>query len=285
MLKLYFFYTLTLLCIFSSNFLYSNDFAEAIEKGDVEGVAKRIKSDPKAVNCEIKDKGFPLLLAVSEQEVDIVKLLLESGANVEVADKKTKENAPFRLLDKPQSAGNLKKAMEIIKLLAANKADFNIINIENISPLYQFSTGRIPLQSQEIKIEFLQVLIDAGAKIDLKLKRDLPLLNAVLLKVLLGNPFHILVAKLLIKNGAPVNEKCKKENECKAMTSFVEDDTPLLIVIKRRGFQQLTKSEMIRLLIENGAKKTARNKKKETPRKLISRKSQFYDALHNTKKK
>ncbi len=284
-MKLSFFYSLTLFSLFYSTALYSQKIAKAIEKGDTKEVAKIIKSNPKAVNSAIEEKGFPLLLAVSKQKVEIVKLLLKNGADINVADSKTKENAPFRLLDQPQTKGNLKKAMEIIKLLADKKTDFNVINSENISPLYKYCTGRHPYQSMDTKLEFLQVLIDAGAKTDLELKRDLPLLNAVLLKVLKTDYDPAAVAQLLIKNNVPINEKCKKDNECKSMTSFVEDDTPLLIVIKREGFQVMDKADMIILLIENGAKTTVRNKKKETPKKLIRRSSPYYNALYKTKVK
>jgi len=284
MKNIYFIITLIVLFITVPTPLKGKDLSEVIDDADIEAVDKIIKNDPKSVNKKIPQKGYPLIFAVSKLRVEIVKLLLDNGADVKPIESKTKENVVFRLLDQPQTKENIEKAIEIIKLLAAKHADFNVINAENMTPLYAFSTGRQSLNSLDEKMGFLQALIDAGAKTDIKLKRDLPLLNAVLMKVLKSNPDHIEVAKLLIKNKVPLNEKSKKDAECKKMTSVVENDTPLLIVIKREGFQTTDKSEMIKLLVENGAKTTARNKKKETPKKLINKKSPYYDALYKTKK-
>ena len=278
-------------CVLITLLLFANiesasaeeNLGELIKNKNIEGVKQFLKKTPKAVNRKIPYYGFPLTIAVSKNRVKIVKFLLENGADVKVIDKTFGENIVFHLLDQPQSTTNLKKAMEIIKLLAAKKTDFNVINSKKISPLYKYCTGRHPDKAFATKLEFLQLLIDSGAKTDLKLKRDLPLLNAVLLKVLKGDNSPMFVAQLLIKNGVPINEKCKKKKECKTMTSFVEDDTPLLIVIKRDAFQPKDKSDMIKLLRENGAKKSSRNKKRETPTKLISRKSPYYDALYKTK--
>ena len=261
------------------------DISGSIEKNSSEALGKLIKENPEAVNRKISEKGMPLDIAVSRLKVDIVKLLLEKGANVKYKDPETGENAVFRLQDMPQTEANLKKAIEIVRLLVEKKTDFNMINKENMTPLYKFSTGRQPIKALDTKLKFLQALIDAGAKPGLKLKRDLPLLNAVLMKVLVGNPDHIQIAKLLIENGVPLNEKSKKDKECKSMTSVTENDTPLLIVIKREGFQQQDKTDMIKLLVENGAKTTARNKKRETPKKLVRHKSPYYDALYKTKVK
>jgi ankyrin repeat protein len=284
-MKTYFKIILITLFLATQSLLYGKDLSNAIVDANLKAAEKIVKSDPASVNKKIPEKGYPLILAVSKLRVDIVKLLLDNGADINVIDPETKENIVFRLLDQPQTTENLKKAIQINSLLAAKHADFNVINAENMTPLYAFSTGRQSLNSLDTKMLFLQALIDAGAKTDIKLKRDLPLLNAVLMKVLKSNPDHIEVAKLLIKNGVPLNEKSKKNAECSKMTSVVENDTPLLIVIKREGFQTTDKSEMIKILVENGAKKTARNKKKETPKKLIDHKSPYYDALYKTKVK
>jgi ankyrin repeat protein len=168
----------------------------------------------------------------------------------------------------------------MIKLLAENKADFNVINKENMTALYKYCTGRQNLRSLDEKKDFVRALIDAGAKTDITLKRDLPLLNAVLLKVLASNPDHAEIAEVLIEKGCPVNRACRKEAEAKKSTTFTEGDTPLHIVIKRDGFQTLAKRDMIILLVENGANKYAKNKKKETPKSLLSRKSPYYEKMY-----
>ena len=204
-----------------------------------------------------------------------------------VMDPKTKENVVFRLIDAPQTEESLKRAIEIVGLLKEKKADFNVINSNNMTPLYVYSIGRQPLNSLETKLLFLETFIEAGAKMDIKLKRDEPLLNAVLMKVLKSEPDYIDVAKVLIKLGAPVNEKSSKDSDCKDRNSVTDNDTPLIIVTKREGFQLKYRTEMIKLLVENGARTTSRNKKGETPKKLLDKRSPMYkansEALRKTK--
>lgn len=271
----------------ASNLFGGIEFAKAIKEGDAKKVEEIIKKDPKLVNTEISSYGLPLFLAVGKGEVEIVTLLLENGANIKELHPQSKDNVVFRLLESPQTEANLKKAIEIIGLLKEKKADFNAINNENMTPLYYFSTGSNTKKSIESKVLFIEALIKAGAKLDIKLKRDEPLLNAVLMKVIASDPTHIEIAKLLIKHGAPINGKSSKKTDCAERNTVTEDDTPLIIVIKRDGFQTATKTEMIKLLVENGAKITSRNKKGETPKKLLDKRDSFYrknlDALKKTK--
>ena len=263
----------------------SDKIYASIKKGAVSEIKEIIASNPDVLKHTDTKYGTPLIYAVSRQRPEIAALLIESGADPAFTDKKTKENALFHLLDMPQTEKNLQKAIQMIEILKDSKIDFNAVNAENMTPLYQYCTGRQSLNTLNLKKIFLQKLIDAGADPSAKLKRDLPLLNAVLLKVLKSNPDYIEIAKLLIQNGVSVNEPCRKNAECKNSKTFTEGDTPLHIVIKRPGFQEADKAPMIKLLVENGAKIRTKNKKKETPRKLVKRRTPEYDALCRTKVK
>ena len=277
-----------LILFFSATNLFGGiELAKAIKEGDAKVVEEIIKKDPKLVNSEISSYGLPLFLAVGKGEVEIVKLLLDNDADIKEVHPQSKDSVVFRLLESPQTETNFKKAIEIIELLKEKKADFNAINREKMTPLYYFATGTNTKKSIESKVLFIEALIKAGAKLDIKLKRDEPLLNAVLMKVIASDSTHVEIAKLLIKHGALVNGKSSKKSDCVERNTVTDDDTPLIIVIKRDGFQAATKTEMIKLLVENGAKITSRNKKGETPRKLLDRKDSFYrknlDALKKTK--
>ena len=189
------------------------ELAKAIKEGDAKKVGEIIKEDPKLVNTEISSYGLPLFLAVGKGEVEIVKLLLDNGADIKEVHPQSKDNVVFRLLESPQTETNFKKAIEIIELLKEKKADFNAINREKMTPLYYFATGTNTKKSIESKVLFIEALIKAGAKVDIKLKRDEPLLNAVLMKVIASDPTHVEIAKLLIKHGALVNGKSSKKSD------------------------------------------------------------------------
>lgn len=269
----------------TSNIFGSSELAQAIKDGDLKSLESILQESPEALNQEIKFAGFPLAYAVSGLKTDVVSFLLQNGAEINAIDPKTKENAVFRLLDSTQTEKNLKKAIQIIGLLKEHKADFNIINDDNMTALYAFATADLTSKTLDAKLLFLETLVKAGARMDIKLKRDEPLLNAVLMKVTCSEPNHINVAKLLIELGAPVNQKSNKDAECANRNTVTENDTPLLIVMKREGFQKENKVEMIKLLVENGARTTCKNKKRENPRRLLDRKDPFYKEYYNALRK
>ena len=268
-----------LLCS-SLNLLAGSKLADAVKAGEIKSVKKIVAENAGVLKEKIPGIGLPLHYAVARQKPEIVLYMLANGADVNQTDPETGENAVFHLLDMPQSAAVVKKSIEMVKLLAENKADFNVINKENMTALYKYSIGRHNLNSLDEKKDFIRALIDAGAKMDINLKRDLPLLNAVLLKVLVSNPDHAEIAQVLIEKGCPLNRPCQKKAESEKSTTFTEGDTPLHIVIKREGFQTIAKRDMIALLVENGANRYAKNKKKKTPKTLLSRKSPFYEKMY-----
>jgi hypothetical protein len=94
----------------------------------------------------------PLLAAVLREDVEEVKGLLATGAEVNVLDKEYNMTP----LAQAASQGNL----ELIRILLNAGADVNGRNREGLTPLMQAST--------QADVEVVQSLLDAGAKIDLR---------------------------------------------------------------------------------------------------------------------
>ena len=108
---------------------------------------------------------FPLHSAARHGYLDIVKVLIESGANVEVKE----ENYDCTPLHYAASNEHL----EITKLLVEKKADVNSMNKSNETPLH-YTTFHSHL-------EITKLLIENGAKVNLKDKKNwIPLHYATL---------------------------------------------------------------------------------------------------------
>ena len=100
---------------------------------------------------------FSLHSAARHGYLDIVKVLIESGANVEVKE----ENYDCTPLHYAASNEHL----EITKLLVEKKADVNSMNKSNETPLH-YTTFHSHL-------EITKLLIENGAKVNLKDKKKL----------------------------------------------------------------------------------------------------------------
>lgn len=80
----------------------------------------------KVENIDINsDVGTPLIAAVFKNNIKITKMLIESGADVNIADSKGTTALHY---------GIIFKNSDLIKLLVANGADINIIDNKGLSP-------------------------------------------------------------------------------------------------------------------------------------------------------
>lgn len=163
---------------------------------------------------ELFRQWTPLLWAVYKENKDIVKLLLENGADIESTDLKN-GNTPLFL-----SANNL----EITKLLIDKGANVNAKNKEGFSPLaFAVEANNIEVVKLLLKKgsdvndtnswdetplmmasgigakDIAKILIDKGA--DVNMKSDI----GVTALLLATNGKHFEIVKLLLKNGADVN--------------------------------------------------------------------------------
>ena len=73
-----------------------------IEQGRTQDVAKAIEADPSLVNKVVPYHSLPLILAITYHRPDIVKLLLDKGANPNAADPRSKRTPMLALV---QSCG------------------------------------------------------------------------------------------------------------------------------------------------------------------------------------
>jgi len=132
-------------------FIFLNSCAsslnELIKKGSLDSIEKKIK---KGANVnEYKYYRTPLTCAINERNIEIVKLLLENGAD---ANKKDKDG------DIPITCAINKRDIEIVKLLLENGADAN----------KEVKKGNTPLIYAVRKgdIEILKYLIKNGADVN-----------------------------------------------------------------------------------------------------------------------
>ncbi|MHB9147797.1 MAG: ankyrin repeat domain-containing protein [Candidatus Amoebophilus sp.] len=132
------------------------------------------------------NEGDTLLhLAASEEQPELVELLLNLGAHIDV---KSKLSAYYPLHCAVENGH-----VEIVKLLIKNGADINVRSQYNSSPLhYAAGNGHV---------EIVKLLIENGAVIN---ARDLDNETPLHMAALYG---HIKVAKLLVDKGANVNIK------------------------------------------------------------------------------
>jgi ankyrin repeat protein len=126
----------------------------------------------------------PLKLAIIKGYHEIVKLLIEKGANI---------NVKYDLDNRPLHIAIMNDKLDIFKLLIEKRADINAKNINNVTPLH--------IASSKGKFEIVKLLIENRADINAKnINYDTPLHNAIM-----NDKFEIV--KLLIENRADINAK------------------------------------------------------------------------------
>lgn len=135
---------------------YELPMLQAIAQGDVEAIKQLIAS---GANVNAKDKGFnngtALHVAVESGNLEIVQMLIDAGANVNVKNKS--EQTPLLMIDEDATP-------EIVRLLIARGADVNAQNDEGETALM--------LASDENKIEIVRILLEAGANPNLRNEDD-----------------------------------------------------------------------------------------------------------------
>lgn len=107
---------------------------EASKNGDLATVKAILDVDPNTVNCRDMDgrESTPLHFAAGYNHLEVVKLLLENGADIEAKDK-----GCLVPLHNACSYGHY----EVAELLIKYGADVNAVDLFNFSPLHE-GTGR-----------------------------------------------------------------------------------------------------------------------------------------------
>ena len=120
---------------------------KAVVKGHVEVVKMLIEA---GANLDLSGGSTsPLLQAANEGQIDIVKLLIDAGANI---------NIIYRFGGTPLHYAINKGHVEVAKMLIEAGANVNIQNSQYHSPLYE--------AARENQVEVVEMLIAAGAQID-----------------------------------------------------------------------------------------------------------------------
>lgn len=157
--------------------------------------------------------------AIQRGDVEKVRELLDSGANVNKVDRNTRRT--------PLSSAIYMNKPEIAKLLIERGANIHTEDADNATPLLLSTEHRN-------NFEVSALLIEKGAKVNTQNNSgDTPLMNAVALN-------DLKLAKLLIDNGANVNKE-------KAFEDLDDSKFPLLYALSSN------RNEMAKLLIESGA--------------------------------
>ena len=177
--------------------MYFENLLHNIDIGYIEKVKDYIDNGLD-INKTYDDK-LPLIVAVVLNKVDIVRLLIDNGANVNI---RSDENlTPIIYTDN----------YEIAQLLIDNGANVNAID----------NDGQTALMQTE-NLEVAQLLIDNGADIN---KQDNEDQTAIFINVRDNN---IQMVKLLIDNGADIHIR-DEDNETSLMYSENTDIAQLLI--------------------------------------------------------
>lgn len=202
---------------------------EEVEHGSEQRALKILNTSPSAVQQIIKDDSFLFYSAIKHNYINLVKRLIQLGADVNQVIIKEKLHAT------PLIVAVVYKNAAMIEMLLANGADVNksvIVNIIN-TPLIS------AVASEDPDLNIIKMLLKAGANpnVGVKEKKINPLIFAVY-----SNRLDII--ELLLEYGAHVNAGYSEKNKY---------TTPLMLAIEK-GFL-----ESVRLLLKGGADIEAKN--------------------------
>jgi len=136
---------------FSFSFSYAQDIFAASYNGDFETVKRLIAADPKLVNAKNSNGRFSLEMAAQTGQVEIVRFLLEKGAEVNM------NRGGATALHMAALYGG---KTELITLLLEKRADMNARTGEGATPLNLAVTGK--------QKAVAELLLDKGAEINLE---------------------------------------------------------------------------------------------------------------------
>lgn len=208
---------------------------EEVEHGSEQRALKILNTSPSAVQQIIKDDSFLFFSAIKQNYINLVKRLIQLGADVNQVIIKEKLHAT------PLIVAVVYKNAAMIEMLLANGADVNksvIVNIIN-TPLIS------AVASDDPDLQIIKMLLKAGANpnVGVKEKKINPLIFAV-------DSNRLDIIELLLEYGAHVNAVVSGKNTY---------TTPLLHAIEK-GFL-----ESVRLLLKGGADIEIQNEKGESP--------------------
>ncbi|PSH03394.1 MAG: hypothetical protein CXZ00_12605 [Acidobacteria bacterium] len=147
----------------SAQYSLEERLANAVRTGNVEA-ARELLDKGADINAPKCAKGLayitPLQCAATYGQTEIVKLLLERGANLEIKDNEGRGDAALAIAVKNHN-------IDVTKLLLAKGADVNASDRGGETALfYAVDTSYVPGWSNEKTIEMVKLLLNAGADVD-----------------------------------------------------------------------------------------------------------------------
>lgn len=165
----------------------------AIEQDDVKGLKQWLKSNPEKVDISDSQGNTLLLLAAQKKKLDIVKVLLKAGANVNALNHQKRDIL---------NAAVSNRSVELVTLALASGADPTLVTsvYEGSALIYATHQGQV---------EIVKLLIEAGAP----LNRVNNLGWSALLEATIlgdGGLAHQRIVTLLLAGGADANVRDKE---------------------------------------------------------------------------
>lgn len=127
------------------------DLYEACAVGELDRVRSLLKADPGLVNQFASDGFQPLGLACFFGHTDLVRFLIESGAELNSPSLNPLQVMPLH----SAAAGSW---VEIVRMLVTHGASVNARQADDFTPLHS--------AAQNGSLEIIQILVDAGAEVN-----------------------------------------------------------------------------------------------------------------------
>jgi len=195
------------------------NFHKACRSGDSDGVVAYVKQHPQLVDAKDRDGWTGLFHAVSNGKLEVAKILVSNGANVNTVDEDgrpplfeavaegSKEMVQF-LLDKGASiAVNLKSGGVLHKCVEWDNADLANLFIQRGADVNARDNSKntpLILAAAKNKPELVKILLKHGADPNVRNKKDQTALNRLYYKGKSHKIFECLDA--LVRAGANINE-------------------------------------------------------------------------------
>ncbi|ORX57695.1 ankyrin [Piromyces finnis] len=201
----------------------------------------------KDINCVDKNFETPLMFAVQKKNIDMIRYLLNNGADVNFMNKKD-ETALSKILSCCRIS---KKMMECLKVLIDHGADVNrvysISNNNNNNGISYLKETPLIFSVNRKNLNLIKFFINNGANIDGKDDRGAtPLYYAIF------NSNKVEIVKYLVEKGANINEIINDSNETVIFWALRHD-----------------RYNAVKLLINHGVNINHKNSKNEIPLNMV----------------
>ena len=273
----------------------SSPIHEAAKAGDIGKVKSMIAENPELLNKQLPHEFYesPLSIAVKKGDEEMVKVLLDSGADVNqeyyagdtclaiaakwghtgiaklLIEKGAEVNPKSSSIETPLIEAAKSKSSDMVKLLLDHGADVHMVKKAN-----RGSSKNIilftPLKTatEYGNIEAIKILLDHGADINFKGEND----NSAIHMAIKGHfkrAEHITGLKLLIESGANINEK---GYQGKTPLHLAAEGKLLYNPDQKKNYYEPVDAAIIKFLLNTGADKNIQDDNGYTPIQYAAKK-------------